>query len=156
MTSPSRFTDLQTPPPPPLTAGAEAPQWDERPHPPRPAPKPFRGRFGSTFGFWLGAAVLGAVGCVLGACMPYRHPVAVTISTLWWGIYLGCLGAGVGVLLGLWEARASAPPPRESAGAGTPPGGADGLEPGLTILWRSWNDAKRHPGTHPTGERPAD
>jgi hypothetical protein len=34
--------------------------------------------------------------------MPYRHPVAVTANLLWWGIFLGCLGASLGALLGLW------------------------------------------------------
>jgi hypothetical protein len=45
-----------------------------------------------TIGFWLGGGVLGMGGCILGVCMPYHHPVAVMISALWWGIYLGCLG----------------------------------------------------------------
>jgi hypothetical protein len=34
--------------------------------------------------------------------MPYRHPVAVTANVLWWGIFLGCLGASIGALFGLW------------------------------------------------------
>jgi hypothetical protein len=52
-------------------------------------------------GFWLGGVLLGTAGCVLGACMPYHHPVARVISVLWWGIYCGCLGASVGALPGL-------------------------------------------------------
>ena len=52
-------------------------------------------------GFWVGALALGAAGCVLGARMPYRHPVSVCVSVVWWGIYLGCLGASVGALVGL-------------------------------------------------------
>jgi hypothetical protein len=35
--------------------------------------------------------------------MPYRHPVAVAANVLWWGIFLGCLGASIGALLGLWK-----------------------------------------------------
>jgi hypothetical protein len=62
---------------------------------------PRRG-LGRTVGFWLGGALLGVGGGILGACLPYRHPVAVTISVLWWGIYLGWLGASMGALLGLW------------------------------------------------------
>jgi hypothetical protein len=66
-----------------------------------------RFRFNRTIGFWLGGFALGTAGCLLGACMPYHHPVAVTISVLWWGIYLGCFGASIGVLLGM---RAEANP----------------------------------------------
>jgi hypothetical protein len=58
-------------------------------------------RFDRTLGFWLGAAVLGTAGCIVGASMPYRHPVAVTANLLWWGLFLGCLGGSLGSLLGL-------------------------------------------------------
>jgi hypothetical protein len=74
-----------------------------------------------TIGFWLGGGLLGTGGCILGVCMPYHHPVAVAISALWWGIYLGCLGASVGALIGWLTGRA---PPRLSAtwdGAGMVP-----------------------------------
>jgi hypothetical protein len=60
------------------------------------------GRFGPvTIGFWLGAAGMAVGGCLLGALMPYRHPVAVAMSVLWWGIYFGCFGAGVGAIVGV-------------------------------------------------------
>src|SRR5262245_35931161 len=55
-------------------------------------------------------AFLGVGGCILGSCMPYRHPVAVALSVLWWGIYLGCFGASVGALLGMWAEPTPAPP----------------------------------------------
>ena len=48
--------------------------------------------------FWFGAIVLGIGGCILGACMPYTHPVALTISALWWGLFLGCFGGSLGAL----------------------------------------------------------
>jgi hypothetical protein len=68
------------------------------------------GRFSPvTIGFWLGGVGLGTGGCLLGAWMPYRHPVAVALSVLWWGLYLGCLGAWVGALVGALTGRA---PPR--------------------------------------------
>jgi hypothetical protein len=54
-----------------------------------------------SFGFWLGAITLGTGGCILGGCMPYHHPIAVTISVIWWGMYIGCLGASLGALFGL-------------------------------------------------------
>jgi hypothetical protein len=66
-------------------------------------------RFDRTVGFWLGAAVLGTVGCCVGFAMPYRHPVAVTASVLWWGVLLGCLGGSVCAVLGLW-AEPTRPP----------------------------------------------
>jgi hypothetical protein len=70
-----------------------------------------RFRLDRTLGFWLGGAVLGTAGCILGAAMPYRHPVAVTANVLWWGIFLGCLGASIGALLGLWAEQKGRSPP---------------------------------------------
>ena len=57
--------------------------------------------------------------------MPYRHPVGVTISILWWGIYLGCLGASIGAGIGglvglLWDRTLVSTPARVQAGTGTP------------------------------------
>ena len=58
-----------------------------------------------SIGFWLGGATFGIGGCILGAHMPYHHPVAVASSMSWWGIYLGCFGATVGALFGLFTDR---------------------------------------------------
>jgi hypothetical protein len=82
-------------------------------------------RFGRTRGFWLGGFVLGTAGCVIGFCFPYHHPVAVTVSVLWWGFYFGWLGASVGAGLGLLAERAPASPSEGSALLGNPPSGAD-------------------------------
>jgi hypothetical protein len=82
-------------------------------------------RFDRTRGFWLGGFVLGTAGCILGACLPYHHPVAVTISALWWGIFFGCFGASLGALVGLWAEQPSAPPPPGWDSAGRPPPEAD-------------------------------
>jgi hypothetical protein len=71
-----------------------------------PARSPRRAR--STIGFWVGGVLLGTGGCILGMCMPYHHPVAVVLSALWWGIYLGCFGASVGALIALFTERAPA------------------------------------------------
>jgi hypothetical protein len=60
-------------------------------------------RIDRTIGFWLGGFVLGIAGSILGVCLPYHNPVAVTISALWWGVYLGCLGASIGGILGAWS-----------------------------------------------------
>jgi hypothetical protein len=65
-----------------------------------------------TVGFWVGGVVVGTAGCILGAAMPYHHPVAVTVNVLWWGVFLGCLGASIGGLVGLWAE--STRRPRES------------------------------------------
>ena len=62
-----------------------------------------------TIGFWLGGGLLGTAGWILGLCMAYHHPVAVVISTLWWGIYLGCFGGSIGALIALFTERALAP-----------------------------------------------
>jgi hypothetical protein len=81
----------------------------------RSVPKVVRGADRVAIGLFLGGVVLGTAGCILGACMPYRHPVGVTISILWWGIYLGCLGAsigaGIGGLSGLRRNDTQAPSP---------------------------------------------
>jgi hypothetical protein len=77
-----------------------------RAHRLRPVPDPARRRVNPvTIGFWLGGVCLGTAGCILGARMPYRHPVAVTMSVLWWGMYFGCFGAGIGALFGSWKTR---------------------------------------------------
>ena len=70
-----------------------------------------------TIGFGLGGGLLGTAGCILGVYMPYHHPVAVVISALWWGIYLGCLGASIGALWGLWAEQMPAPPAPPEDGA---------------------------------------
>jgi hypothetical protein len=92
----------------------------------QPPAKPIRRRYDRvTIGFWLGGFTLGLGGCILGASLPYSHPVGVTISVLWWGIYLGCFGASIGALFGLLTKRrssssrdGSAQPPRRHAGSG--------------------------------------
>jgi hypothetical protein len=38
--------------------------------------------------------------------MPYHQPVAMAISVIWWGMYLGSFGASLGALLGLLTCRA--------------------------------------------------
>ena len=60
------------------------------------------GRFSPvTIGVCLGGAGMAVGGCLLGALMPYCHPVAVTMSVLWWGLYFGCFGASVGAIVGV-------------------------------------------------------
>ena len=56
----------------------------------------------ATLAFRLGGILLGTAGCILGAWMPYSHPVARTLSVLWWGVFLGCLGGSVCAVAGLW------------------------------------------------------
>jgi hypothetical protein len=104
----------------------------------------FRRRFDRVaLGFWLGALTLGTAGCVLGARMPCRHPVGVAISVLWWGIYLGCLGASVGALAGLVLGRAPVPPSQGADGAGEQQSGAAAPVPrvlrGAPGRWRGRN-----------------
>jgi hypothetical protein len=70
-----------------------------------PAAKTLRHRLNRTTGFSLGGVILGAAGCLFGASMPYQHPVGMAVSVMWWGIYLGCFGASLGALLGMWAER---------------------------------------------------
>jgi len=120
MSNPPRLTELRNPSPSSPTATKKAWQGSVRSPNVR-----LRRRFDRTIGFWLGGALLGVGGCILGSCMPYRHPVAVTISVLWWGIYLGCFGASIGAVLGLWAEQTQAPPSQLSDGSGEPPSRAD-------------------------------
>ena len=76
-------------------------------------------------GFLVGGLTAGAAGCVLGAGMPYERLVAVAMSVLWWGLYLGCLGASLGALLALCTQRTPVRPFRGLDDAGEPPTGAD-------------------------------
>jgi len=77
----------------------------------KPAASPSRPGFDRVvIGLCLGGLVLGAAGCILGALMPYRHPVAVTMSMVWWGVYCGCFGASIGALIARLTRRASAVP----------------------------------------------
>ena len=62
----------------------------------------------ASIGFWLGGATFATVGCIVGYCMPYHRPVAIAISMIWWGIYIGCLGASLGALIGLFTRFAPA------------------------------------------------
>jgi hypothetical protein len=92
---------------PVYTTATKAPgQRAGDPHGRQPTASPCRRRLNPvTVGFWLGGLVLGTGGAVVGACMPYHHPVAVTLSILWWGIYLGCFGASLGAVFALWKNR---------------------------------------------------
>jgi hypothetical protein len=117
MANPSRWKHLRHSLPSPIAAGKRGRQRAVRPHRWQPAANPPRRFSRVTLGFWLGGIALGTTGCVLGACMPYRHPVAVTISVLWWGIYLGCFGAGIGALIGTLTKRGPAALSRVPGGA---------------------------------------
>jgi hypothetical protein len=84
-------------------------------------------RLHRSIGFWLGGIILGVPGCLLGASMPYHHPVGVVVSVFWWGLYLGCFGMSLGALVGLWAAqdRGFASPGWD--GAGEPSAAANSL-----------------------------
>ena len=64
------------------------------------------GLMGVIFPPELGGAGMGFGDCLLGALMPYRHPVAVALNVLWWGTYFGCFGASIGALVGVFADRA--------------------------------------------------
>jgi len=121
-----RSTELRNPPPFPITPSNW--EWQQADHPRTGTgdANPFRRRFDRvTFGFQVGGLALGTVGCLLGACMPYERPVAVALSVLWWGLYLGCLGASLVALLALFTERTPLRPFRGLDDAGAPPPGAD-------------------------------
>jgi hypothetical protein len=84
--------------------------------------------FDSVIGFLSGGVILGTTGAIIGACLPYAHPVASILSALWWAVYFGCFGANIGALLGLWAENMTAPP-------------AKGLRYGERILNEQWTFA---------------
>jgi len=105
MTKTPQLTDLRNTPHSPIPAGHEAGQRAVRPPQGLRAANSLGRWFNRTTGFWLGGVILGAAGCFWGASMPCEDPVGVALSGLWWGIYLGFLGASIGALLGLWAER---------------------------------------------------
>jgi hypothetical protein len=121
------LTDLLDSPPSPIAPANGHGQRPVRTHAVQAAANPFRRRLDRvTLGFLLGGLCLGTAGFILGAGMGHRHPVAVTLSVLWWSIYCGCFGASVGALFGLWTDRTPASPSHGSDGAAKPANGADG------------------------------
>jgi hypothetical protein len=74
-----------------------------------------------TLGFWVGGVALGTAGGILGACVPSRYPVAVVLGVLWWGLYLGCLGAALGALCGFFTERDPPPAAQGSDRCAQPP-----------------------------------
>jgi hypothetical protein len=113
-TTTPRSTDLRNSPPAPSPAGTD--DWSKvvRLYERQPATTR-RGWFDRSVGFWLGGTLLGVGGGFFGGLMPYDHPVAVTCSLLWWGIYFGCFGAVIGALLGWWAERAPASSPSQGS-----------------------------------------
>jgi hypothetical protein len=99
MASTTRPSALQNQPLLSITARKGDWQGTAQPTAERPDANPFQRRFDRKVGFWLGGLILGMGGGFFGAFMPYHHPVAVAVSVLWWGIYFGCLGGGLGALL---------------------------------------------------------
>ena len=69
-----------------------------------------------TKGFWLGGAGLAAVGCAVGAMMPYDHSVCVAVSIVWWGLYCGVFGAAMGANVALLITRSRVPSSTASIG----------------------------------------
>jgi hypothetical protein len=116
MTEIQQLTGPPTPPPSPSNPRGWDGQRAARPPGGHPVAGGLRPRFDRAIGFWLCGMLLGVGGCILGICMPYRHPVAVTVSVLWWGIYLGCFGASIGALVGLWAEHLRPLPPRRTTG----------------------------------------
>jgi hypothetical protein len=89
----------------PITARPEEGRQAVHPKQRRAAANPVRRWNSVTVGFWLGGVVLGTAGCLYGACQPYSHPVAVTTSALWWGIYFGTFGCWLGATIGTLTKR---------------------------------------------------
>jgi hypothetical protein len=81
--------------------------WQEAVNPRfrHPLTNAVRRRFDRVTGSWLGGILLGIGGCIFGTCTSYRHPVGVTISALWWGIYFGCFGIWLGSAFGMLAER---------------------------------------------------
>jgi hypothetical protein len=161
-------TGLQNSPPPPITAGNGSRPGAVATPQPRLAAEGLRRRLDrGAVGFWLGGVALGIGGCVLGGCAGYRHPAGLAGSAFWWGLYAGCLGAGIGTLLGLWANRTQGAAARRGAGGGvdmvgaqeslpTPPeaGAGEGNFTPIQAIWKwpRYVPLPARPGVGPTGK----
>jgi hypothetical protein len=126
MTSTPHLTDQRNLPLSPITPGNPAWQGAIRPQQSQATANLSRQFDRVTLACALGGVALGTAGCILGACMPYRHPVAVAISVIWWGIYCGCFGVSLGALIAFFSKRTPVSPSPGSEGAGNLPSGAVG------------------------------
>jgi hypothetical protein len=122
----TQLNDVVSPCPVAITTEVRIRPGAVRPHIRRAAAGPTGTRFNWVcIGFWLGGLALGTTGCLLGASIPCRHSVGVAICILWWGLYLGCLGASTGaaagVLFGLCCDRPPASPSCPDAREHRPP-----------------------------------
>jgi hypothetical protein len=128
MASAPRSTDLCNSLPP-ATPGNGDRDATARPHSPKPVDVARR-RLNRELGALIGGLIFLGGGCLLGASMPYEHPVGVAVSILWWGIYAGCFGLCVGALLGLWaDSTPPSPPPGAMEGNGAPAEAGDQTPP---------------------------
>jgi hypothetical protein len=145
MSGTTRFTTLQKTGSSDLTAQAANWHTDLSPHEWQFALYPVRRWFDPvSIGLWLGGLALGVGGCILDACMPYRHPVAVTISVLWWALYLGCLGASIGAgVCGLFTLR------RTHTSVSLPPASSS-MTPAVACCGSHWLAAGRAGRAAPT------
>ena len=132
------LTDLRNEPRSPITTGNG--NWPNavRLHKSQAAANALGRQFDRVaIGFLLGGAILGTAGGILGALMPYHHPVARVISVLWWGIYWGGFGAGMGALLASWT-------------KGTPAVSSRRADKGITAGAYTGTPAPESPRTWPT------
>jgi hypothetical protein len=79
-------------------------------------------RFAAAIRFWLCVITFGTAGCLFGVSMAGRHPVALTMSVLWWGIYFGFFGWSISAWIGFLTERTPVPPPQGADGP-VPPAG---------------------------------
>lgn len=102
MPTPSSLRDLRNIARAPTTAGREDCQDAVHSHFQKVAANSsaFPRRFDRVIGLTIGGILFGTGGCFLGASMPYRDPVGIAISMLWWAIYFGCFGVWLGAVLG--------------------------------------------------------
>ena len=119
------FTASRKPALVPVIAENEAWTGTSRPGRRRAVANPSRRLDRVSMGLWLGGVTLGTGGCIFGGCMPYHYPVAMAISVIWWGIYIGCLGASLGALFALFTH--GAPSPGRTEAVGHPPTEAHGI-----------------------------
>src|SRR5262249_44121670 len=100
--------------------------------------------------FWCCVAAFGTAGCVFGVSMANSHPVALTLSVLWWGFYFGCFGWCISAWIGFFTERAPIPPSEGPDAAGKLTTRVDGLgfPPSYT---HHVNGAIRAASVNPTG-----
>ena len=152
MATTTRLTELRNPSPSPGNPGNGNGKKAVHPHQSQPSANPSR-KSDRGVGLWLGGILPGVVGgCLFGASMANRHPVAMTLSVLWWGLYFGFFGWSIAAWIAFFTEPTPVSPAQERRNTTVNIPGTSGQ---LTVR-RSRASQPTSTATSPSGPEPAD